>query len=151
MRQEQKRLGEMLIQKGLLNQKQLEEVLTEQARSKKFLGEILIKEARIKEADLMLCLSEQFAMPFVSLADKYIDFNFVKTFSSSLILDYRCFPLERDIWSVTMAITNPLDVWLFKKAQDEAGHLKLKFVLILSSDMDDVSKRYRKYLQGNIL
>lgn len=143
-------LGEMLIQKGLLNREQLEEALAEQARSKKFLGEILVKEARIKEADLMLCLSEQFAMPFISLADKYIDFNFVKAFSPSLILDYRCFPLERDIWSVTMAITNPLDVWLFKKAQDEVVPLKLKFVLILSSDMDDVIKRYRKYLQGNI-
>jgi type IV pilus assembly protein PilB len=152
MDKEQKRLGEILIEKGLINQEQLLHALELQKRNKEFLGKILIESGRIEEKDLLEALSGQFAMPLVSLKDKYIDWDLVKQFSPSLILDYRCFPIARDERSVTVAINNPLDAWPLQKATEEARglSLSLKLVLVCSGDMEEVLRRYQEYMRGNI-
>ena len=103
----QKKLGEILINKGLINQERLKAGLEEQSRTKEFLGTILVKKNLIKERDLLATLSEQFNIPLISLKNKYLDWNFVKNFSASLILNHRCFPVKKDEFSVTIAIVNP--------------------------------------------
>jgi len=150
MQRSQKKLGEILVEKGLISLQQLEEALEQQARTKEFLGVILIKKGLIKEKELQAALSEQFDIPVVSLKDKYIDWNMVKVFHSSLILDYKCFPLERDDWSVTVAITNPLDIWVIKRAEEETTGLKLKLVLVSTADMNEAIARYQQYIRGDI-
>jgi hypothetical protein len=145
------KIGEILIKKGLISREQLKKALEEQVASKEFLGRILFKKDLIKETDLLKALSEQFNIPIASFKDKYIDWNFVKSFSPSLILDHGCFPVERDDSSVTIGITNPLDAWAQDKANEEAKGLKLKLALISFTDMDEVIKRYKLYLRGDIL
>jgi hypothetical protein len=145
-----KRLGDILIEKGLITQEVLDDALREQRETKEFLGAILLRKKRIKEADLLTALSEQFHIPLFSLKDKYIDWNLVKGFSASLILDYRCFPVAKDDWSITMAITNPLDIRVLKRVEDEAKGLRLKLVLVSEGDINDSIKRYNSYLRGNI-
>jgi len=139
-----KRIGELLIEKGLITEEQLTMALEEQKKTKEFLGVIFLKRRQIKEENLFAVLSERFNMPLVRLKDKYIDWNLVKGFSASLILDYKCFPFAKDEWSVTVAITNPLDIWGIKKAEEEARGLKLKVALTTQSDMDEIIERYRK-------
>jgi type IV pilus assembly protein PilB len=150
MDKKQRRLGEILIDKGLINSEQLKYALEEQKRTKEFLGAILLKNNQIKERDLLEALSEQFKIPFVSLKNKYIDWNLVKGFSSSLILDYKCFPIQEDGRAVTFATTNPLDVWAFKKSEEETKGLQTKFVLVTQEDMEDVIQRYQQYMRSNI-
>ena len=146
----QKKLGEILMEKGLITQEQLDLVLEEQSRTKKFLGEVLIKHQLITEHDLLSTLSEQFNYPVVSLKNKYINWELVRTFSPSLILDYKCFPVSSDEYSVTMALNNPLDLWVMQKAEQEAGGLRLKVVLVSLEDLEDAIFRYKQYLQKNI-
>jgi type IV pilus assembly protein PilB len=150
MEKPQKRLGEILIEKGLINAEQLDEALEEQKASKEFLGMILLKSGRIKEKDLLTALSEQFGIPLVSLKNKYIDWGFVQDFSPSLIMDYRCFPVKKDGWCVTFAITNPLDSRVLQKAEEEARGTKVKYVLVLEEDMSEVIERYREYKRTSI-
>ena len=150
MAEKGKLLGEILIEKNLITPEQLKEALEEQKLTKEFLGEILIKKGRIKEKDLLQVLSEQFNIPFVSLKSRYIDWEFVKLFSASLIRDYRCFPVKKDEWSVTFAITNPLDSRVLQKAEEEAKGLKVKWVLVCQDDINDVIRRYQEYMRGNI-
>ncbi len=146
----QKKFGEILLAKGLITGEQLKAALAEQDRTKELLGKILLKKGQIKEPNLLEALSEQFGIPFVGLKNKYIDWNLVKTFSSSLILDYCCFPVAQDKGIVTIAIANPLDVWAIKKAEEETKGLKLKLVLVSEEDMREVIQRYKRYIQGDI-
>lgn len=150
IRKTQKKIGEILVAQGLISQKQLQEALSQQRKSKKFLGEILIEEYAIKEKDLLAVLSEQFDIEVVSLKDKYIDWSFVKGFSSSLILDHKCFPVKKDEHSITIAITNPLDVWALKKSEDESRGLQVIWVLVSQKDMQEVIQQYQQYIRGNI-
>jgi len=136
--------------KGLITSEQLKVALAEQRKTNEFLGKILLKNNLIKERDLLEVLSEQFNIPHVSLKYKYLDWRLAKQFSLALILDYKCFPIAKDEWSVTIAITNPLDVWALKKAEGETGGLKLKLVLVSEEDMNEFIQRYQQCLKKQI-
>jgi len=146
----QKRLGEMLIDKGLITAEQLTSALEEQKKTKEFLGTILLKRKQIAERALLEVLSEQFNIPFVNLDYKYIDWELLKKFSPSLIQEHRCIPLRKDDFSITIATTNPLDPWALKKAEEESRGLKLKLVLVSEGAMEDAIKRYKQYLKGDM-
>jgi len=150
IRRTQKRIGEILIARGLINETQLQEALSQQRKNKKFLGEILIEDYLIEEEDLLAVLSEQFGIEVISLQNKYIDWNFVKNFSSSLILDHKCFPVAKDENTMTIAIVNPLDVWALKKSEEESRGLKVKWVLVSQVEMQELIQRYQQYIRGNI-
>lgn len=145
-----KLIGEILVQKGLLSLERLTLALGEQVLTKEFLGAILLRKKWIKEKDFLAALSEQYNLPVVDLKNRYIDWKMVKDFSASLILDYHCFPFERDDRSVTMAITNPLDAWSLKRAEEESRGRVLKLALTSQEDMDDAVKRYHLYIQKNV-
>jgi type IV pilus assembly protein PilB len=146
----QKKLGELFMDKGLLTPEQLNAAIEEQKRTKEFLGTILVRKNQVKERDLLAMLAEQFDIQLVSLKNRYIDWKLVKDFSASLILNHRCFPLNRDRFSVTVAIANPLDAWALKRAEEEAKGLKLKLVLVSGSDMDGVILRYKQYMRSDL-
>ena len=150
MIQRQKKLGEILVKKGLITEEQLGASLTIQQQTKEFVGKILVRRGYIKEKDLLWALSDQFNIPVVSLQHQYVDMSLLKEFSTSLIVDHKCFPIKKDGRSVTMAITNPLDVWALKKAEDETRGLKLKLALVSEDDIKEVIKRYQQYMLGNI-
>ncbi|MDD5583898.1 MAG: hypothetical protein PHV55_02425 [Candidatus Omnitrophica bacterium] len=146
----QKKLGEILIEKKLLTHAQLAAALTEQARTKEFLGTVLVRTHQIKERDLLVTLSAQFDMPVIDLKNKYIDWKVVKRFSSTLIIDLKCFPIEENDSGVTLAVINPLDAWVLAKAQEEAKGTAVTFALVGPSDMEDAIQRYKQYLRGSI-
>lgn len=143
------KLGEMLIGKGLISQEQLENALAEQQKNHAFLGEILVKRGYLEDIKLVSVLSEQLSIPVEELADQYINWELLKRFSASLILDYRCFPLRSDGKEVTMAITNPFDLWAMKRAEEEAHPFALKLVLCTKAGMDEAISRYRAYMKTN--
>ncbi len=141
-------LGEILVRKGYINNKQLQEALIIQKGSKDFLGKILLQLNYLCEKDLLEALSEQFSVEVVNLQYQYIDWKFVSKFSPSLIVDHRCMPIRQDDWSVTVAVTNPLDTWALKRAEDEAGGFKLRLVLVTENDMNEAIARYQKFIRS---
>jgi hypothetical protein len=146
----QKQLGQMLLDKKLVTTEQLALALEDQLVSKDFLGQILVKHRFITEVTLAKTLAEQFKLLFMSMENQYIDFQLAKQFSSSLIMESRCFPFFRDEWAVTVAITNPLDAWAIKKCEDEAGGLRVKLVMVTNSDMEQIISRYKEFMRGDI-
>jgi type IV pilus assembly protein PilB len=148
MEKPKKQLGEILIEKGLILPEQLKDALIKQMRTKEFLGAILLRRKQITEKDLLKALSEQFKIPIISIKNHYIDWNFVRRFSASLILEHKCLPLKGDDVTVTVAITNPLNAWTIKKAEEETRGFVLKLVLVSDEDMKDVIERYQQYVRG---
>ncbi|MFA4991269.1 MAG: hypothetical protein WC569_01630, partial [Candidatus Omnitrophota bacterium] len=115
-----------------------------------FLGVVLKRRFGVKERDLLGALSEQFGMPLVALKNKYIDWNFVKQFSPSFIMDSGCFPVKKDGGEMTIGVMNPLDAWSLKKAEEAAAGFRLKLALISSEDLKDAVRRYREYLKSSV-
>ena len=132
------RLGELLVQRGLITPAQLEEVLTQQRSTKEFLGAILVRRDLIKPETLLATLSEQFGIPRESLTPDGVDWTVVKQFPVSALSEGRCFPIRADAESVTVAIANPLDAWALSDIEKASGFRKVRAVLVLQDELQRV-------------
>src|SRR5688500_18890237 len=65
----EERLGQMLIEKGILDAESLGQALTIQEESGERLGEILVAQQTITEKQLLIALGEQLSMEVVDLID----------------------------------------------------------------------------------
>lgn len=70
---ERVRLGELLVETGLISREQLERALTLQKSDRRRLGEIVVLEGMVSEAKVTQVLSQQLSVPWVSL--EYVDFS----------------------------------------------------------------------------
>src|SRR5438105_839926 len=114
------RLGELLIQKKLITQAQVDSALEQQKLSRDFLGLILVRSGFIREEDLVKVLSEQFHMPVVDLKTQFIDWDLAMRFTPAVVVDHQCLPLFQDDRGITVAILNPLDVQAISKLEEQA-------------------------------
>ena len=143
-------LGEILIKKGKLTQAQLDEATGLQRQTGQLLGSILLSKGFVTEKDLLEALSEQLNIDFVSAKDVKIDWGLVNRLNRSLILDHHCFPIGQIESTVTLAISNPLDMWAVSEAQEYFKGYRFKIVLVSHQDMDRLLTMYRRYIKDKI-
>ena len=67
MERKRVRLGDLLREKKLISEEQLDEALTEQRNSGRKLGRVLIDIGAVSETDLHRCLAEYLDIPYVDL------------------------------------------------------------------------------------
>jgi type IV pilus assembly protein PilB len=151
MKKKGKYLGEILVSRGLITDEELQAVIQEQLRNKKFLGQMLIEKGLVSEDDLLKTLADQFEIEPIRLKDAEIDWEAVSNFSSALITDHKCFPIKTDEDTVTLVITNPLDVWALNQAEKDVAPRKIKVLLTTTSDMDEAIKEYRRRSIRNMM
>ena len=139
-----KRLGELLMERGLITQAQLEQVLAQQRSTKEFLGAMLVRLGFIQPEILLEVLSDQFHMPHEPLTVGRVNWAVAKQFPSSVFSNGKCFPIRADADSVTVAIANPLDAWALSTVEQAAGFRKVKPVLVLERELQEVLRVYRQ-------
>src|SRR2546426_6223681 len=110
-----RKLGQVLMEAGLLSQDQLTKALEECARSGKRLGEYLVDQGIVSEHDLTSCLSNQLGFLFVDLAKEALNPELSSTIPEPLAKRYQAVPLRQEGKSLTVAMDNPLD---FEAIQD---------------------------------
>ena len=145
MERSNKQIGEILVEKGLITQAQLNDALIEQKMTKDFLGSILLKRNLISEEDFIKALSEQFNIPYVKIDKIDVNIAVAMKFSPTYILDNKCVPIQEDDYSVTVAISNPLNAQIFSEMEKEANMRNIKLVLICAKDMNWLVQFYQQY------
>ena len=88
-----KRLGEILIEAGLIDIYQLQSALAHQKQWGGRIGEILVKLGFITEEELLSFLSKHFNLPYVQLKKILPDTDAIKLLSKELATKYNVFPL----------------------------------------------------------
>jgi MSHA biogenesis protein MshE len=66
-RPEKVRLGEILLQQGLLTEQQLKEALDEQRKSGRRLGRVFVEKSFVSEEQISTALAKQLQVPYVNL------------------------------------------------------------------------------------
>jgi type IV pilus assembly protein PilB len=100
-------IGEILIQKKLINWQQLEEALNDQKRTQEFVGEVLVRKQYIPRFLLFKALAERHAMPFVDLAHVFIDPRVVERVPKSVAIKYGFVPIEMQGSTLIIGISDP--------------------------------------------
>jgi len=105
-----KKLGEILVEGGLLTQKQLEEALPFQKKSNLKLGQFLVREGIVSESQIVDLVSNQLRLEKYR-PDKYtIDVDLANLLPAEIAHKYQAAPLQKNGLLLTIAMMDPLDI-----------------------------------------
>ncbi|MBW7957682.1 MAG: Flp pilus assembly complex ATPase component TadA [Deltaproteobacteria bacterium] len=104
-----KKIGEILVESGLLSRDQVEEALKESKRKGKRLGSILVSKGYATEMDIAQTLSFQLNLPFIEI-DSAIDPDALKLVPESISKKYLLIPLSREGKVLNVAMSDPLNL-----------------------------------------
>jgi len=116
MKKSKIRLGEMLLKANLVTQEQLDKGLQRQKATKKPLGDLLIEMGVLTEKDIVETLAIQLEIPYKSLEKNLLtpkpDQELEKVVPAELARQNLILPLSKDGNILTLAMVDPLDVVL---------------------------------------
>jgi type IV pilus assembly protein PilB len=105
------RLGEILLKESLITQDQLDKALEFQRSNGGKLGSCLTKMGFITDDDITGVLSRQYGVPSINLKYYEIDPNVIKLIPQDTALRYQVVPLSRVGSVLTIAMTDPTNVF----------------------------------------
>src|SRR5713226_1538106 len=105
------RLGEILVKESLITQDQLQKALEFQRANGGKLGSCLTKMGFITDDDITGVLSRQYGVPSINLKYYEIDPNVIKLIPQDTASRYQVVPLSRVGSLLTIAMTDPTNVF----------------------------------------
>ncbi|MCD6406047.1 MAG: hypothetical protein J7M19_09490 [Planctomycetes bacterium] len=104
-RMTKKRLGELLLQEGLINKEHLQTGLEEQEQTGELIGDILVRKGFVTESDVARTISTQFSFPYISVLHYYIAPEMLTLFDLRALERNLFVPIDRfgDVLSVVIA------------------------------------------------
>lgn len=102
-----KRLGDLLIETGMLTQEQLDKALTVQKGTGKRLGKVLISLGYLTEESMIEILEFQLGVPHVDISNTTISKEAVAAVPVSLAERYQVMPLKKEGKRLTLAMVDP--------------------------------------------
>ena len=134
-------LGDILIQKNLITQEQLEIGLNEHRKTGNFLGTALIKLDLIKEEELYPVISKQIGIPYCNLKNFNINADVFEKIPAKFACHYKVMPVKFENNTLTVAMEDPLDV---RTLDDISLFLAFKVQPVLAS-FSDISEAIKKH------
>ena len=104
------RLGEILIQRKLITQEDLERALELQKERGDKIGKTLVDMGFIAMRDVLAALAEQLQVPLVSIDSPPFVSTETEALSPRFLRQFRCLPMSRTDHTITLAMADPLDV-----------------------------------------
>lgn len=104
------RLGELLVSKGLITAKQLEDALQEQKISGNKLGSSLVKLGLITEKNLVSFLSRHYGVPAIDLSEAQINPEVIKMIPPDVVFKYQVIPIKRIGSTLRVAMNDPSNI-----------------------------------------
>ena len=141
MATEHKRLGEMLIEAKLIDERQLQQAIEEQRRSGQMLGAALVKLGVLQESDLLELLHQQLHLPVVDLDAVAPDEQSLTMIKEELARKYLALPIETQKKALVVAMADPLNVAALEDLRFHAG-MFIQPVLAAPSQINAAIQRY---------
>ena len=106
---QKRRIGEELVEDGLINADQLQQVLRRQAQAGGQLGSILIEMGFVALDDLLELLSRKFGVPGVNLYQRNVTDEVIQMLSIEKMEALQVLPIALENQTLVLAMTNPQD------------------------------------------
>ena len=136
------RVGDILIEEGLVTRQQVDEALaSQQSGRKKKIGQLLIECGLVSEDQILSALSTKFRMRFVSLEDITPHQKALNALPGDLIRKLHILPIEYIDDRLVVATSNPTDSSISNIIRFSTNQ-KLELVVATSNDIAAATKRY---------
>lgn len=136
------KLGELVVKKGFITPQQLQMALDECHGSGDILGKTLVRLNMMTGEQLMESLAEQMGLPFYPvLRSLVIAPEVTRAVPAKFVWHYKFMPLKLVGKTVTIAVSDPLAVWM---AEDLKLHLGFDVERVMSTEKE-IQACMRKY------
>ena len=136
-----KRIGEVLLERGVISLKDLEKALAYQKEHGGLLGQTLIQLAFVTEEEVALALTAQYGFPYLPLDNYEIDEGLTAIIPVEAARQYCLIPIDRIGNALTLAMADPTNV----KAIEDIELMTKCVVQTFVSTPSDIGKAIDKY------
>ena len=140
-----KRIGEILLERGIITQPQLEQALVRQKEKGGLLGQLLIELGFITEEEVALALTAQCGFPYLPLENYEIDETVMKLIPEQVARQYCLIPVDRVGNALTVAMADPSNLQAIEDIELMTSCVVQTFV----STPTDIQKALVRYYKGN--
>src|SRR5436309_5814644 len=116
------RIGELLLKEKRITPDQLQQALNHQKASGGKLGYNLVKMGFVKDEEITALLSKQYGVPSINLTQFEIDPAVVKLIPAETAQKYQIVPLSRAGATLTIAMTDPTNVFAMDDIRFMTGY-----------------------------
>ena len=136
-----KKLGQLLLERGIIKKQQLENALQLQKREGGFISQSLLKLGFVTEADIASCLSSQYGFPYLPLKNYTIDPKVIKLVPAELARQCDILPIDKIGNLLTVVMIDPLNLNVIEELKVITG-CKVQPFIGTKSDVDDAVVKY---------
>lgn len=116
-----KRLGEMLVEQGLLTNEQVQDALRLQHQSGLLFGETLVQNKLITEEKIVAVLVNQFGIPYILPTQYQISKDLLEIFEPAMMRRYQFVPMDSIGSVLVIAIAGSLTEDVLKEIEGQTG------------------------------
>jgi type IV pilus assembly protein PilB len=116
------RIGELLLKEKRISAEQLQEALNYQRTNGGKLGANLVKLGYVKDEEITALLSKQYGVPSIALNQFEIDPAVIKLIPGETARKYQIVPLSRAGATLTIAMTDPTNVFAMDDVKFMTGY-----------------------------
>lgn len=142
-RMNKKQLGELLVERGIIDRDQVTMAMAYQNEKGGLFGEILVELKFATEEDIAQALTCQYGFPFLPLVNYEIDPEVVKSVPENVCRQYCLIPIDKIGKSLTLAMSNPLN----SNAMEDVELLTGCTIQTFVSTSSDIKEAIDKYYQ----
>jgi type IV pilus assembly protein PilB len=136
-----KQLGEILVERGIINRAQLESALSIQREQNLLLGEALVSLKHTTEEHIVQALTSQYGFPYLPLSNYEISPEVLSSVPVAICVKYCLIPIDRIGKSLTLAMSNPLNLSALEEVESES-HCMVQAFVSTATDIKAAIKRY---------
>src|SRR5438034_6103524 len=136
------RIGELLLKEKLITPEQLQQALTQQKANGGKLGYNLVKMGFVKDEQITALLSKQYGVPSINLTQFKLDPTIIKLVPNETARKYQIIPLSRSGSTLTIAMTDPTNVFAMDDIKFMTGYTVEPVVASEIAITDAVEKYY---------
>jgi CheY-like chemotaxis protein len=134
-------LAKVLVKENVISLDQFKATVEEQRRTKKRLGEVLISLGFINESELLDFLSKEYGVPVVNLDEMDIDEAILKDVPRKTVLEHRLIPIGRTGSNLVVAMSDPSNIIAIDDLRFATGY-NIKPVVAPERAIENVIERY---------
>src|ERR671919_245937 len=116
------RIGELLLKEKRITPEQLQEALNYQRQHGGKLGFNLVKLGYVRDDEITALLSKQYGVPSIALGQFEIDAAVIKLVPAETAQKYQIVPLSRSGATLTIAMTDPTNVFAMDDIKFMTGY-----------------------------
>ena len=129
-----KRLGDLLLEAGLITEDQLRDALVIQKETGKKIGEVLVSQELVEEKQITEALETQLGIPFVDLETEHIPAEVPRIIPEKLARRHILIPIKLENDELTIAMADPLNIFAIDDVKI-ATELKVKPVIATKEEI----------------